>query len=58
MKILDRIHELHDDLNALYAQYDVRDNKIKEYVRSLGLEPKLRLLDYPRGSRYDISNFI
>lgn len=58
MKTLDRINLLHDDLNALYAQYDVRNKKINEYIESLGLEPGLKLLEYPRGPRYDISDFI
>ncbi len=52
------IDELHDDLEILYAQYDIRYNKIQEYVKSLGLEPELGILDYPKGPRYCISDFI
>ncbi|NOW85509.1 hypothetical protein B0H39_003390 [Clostridium beijerinckii] len=58
MKTGDRVNELKDDLQVLYNQYDVRDKRINEYIESLGLEPGLKLLEYPKGPRYHISDFI
>lgn len=58
MKTAERVKGLQEDLKALYNQYDVRDKRINKYIESIGLEPGLRLLEYPRGSRYYISDFI
>lgn len=58
MKTLERISDIYSDLNTLYSEYDIRNSKINKYIESLGLKPGLQLLDYPRGPRYDISDFI
>ncbi|WP_192927349.1 hypothetical protein [Clostridium beijerinckii] len=58
MKTSDRINNIQSDLNVLYREYDIRDKRISEYIKSLGLEPRLKLLEYPRGFRYEISDFI
>jgi len=58
MKTGDRVKNLQSDLNILYNQYDIRYNRIVQYIESLSLQPGLELLEYPRGSRYEISDFI
>lgn len=58
MKTADRINNIQSDLKVLYQEYDIRDKRINENIKSLGLEPGLRLLEYPRGPRYEISDFI
>lgn len=58
MKTGDRVKNLQSDLNILYNQYDIRYNRIAQYIESLNLQPGLELLEYPRGSRYEISDFI
>lgn len=58
MKTADRINNIQGDLKVLYQEYDIRDKRINNHVKSLGLEPELRLLEYPRGPRYEISDFV
>lgn len=58
MKTAERINNMQSDLKILYGEYDIRDKRINEYIESLGLEPGLKLLEYPRGPRYKISDFI
>ncbi|MDR3593566.1 hypothetical protein [Clostridium sp.] len=58
MKTAERINSIKNDLNILNNQYDVRDKRINEYIESLGLEPGLKLMEYPKGPRYHISDFI
>lgn len=58
MKTTDRINNIQSVLKVLYQEYYIRDKRINEYIKSLGLEPGLKLLEYPRGPRYEISDFI
>jgi len=58
MKTGDRVKNLQSDLNILYKQYDIRYNRIAQYIESLSLQPGLELIEYPRGFRYEISDFI
>lgn len=58
MKTLDKIEELFQDLKVLYHENLIRYKRINEYIESLGLEPGHGLLEYPKGPRYHISDFM